>query len=567
MRWRLLILLLVLGVVVFAWARLGRGPEIAAGTTLEWTLAGEYQEIGDLPPLARLLGAEGKPFVSVLSQFAKLERDSRIERVVLRIRPLLISWAKAQELRDAIGRLREAGRKTVAYLEVENYGANLEYYVASAADEIVLAPGTPTPLVGLKAEYLFLGGFWQKLGIDLDAVGVGEYKSATEFYSGREMSGPHREMATSLLDSLHEQFVAGISSGRELSQEAVQQAIEAAPLAGKQMVERGLIDRVAHYDLVLSSDEVTITSGEYAGVDPATVGFEAEAQFALIHGTGNVTSGGGQFTRQGNPVFSADAVTEALEDAANDSEIRAIILRVDSPGGSAAAAEALWRAIRLAREKKPLVASFSDLAASAAYYAGAGADAVVAQPATLTGSIGAFALRPSFAELFNKLEIGTEFMQRGSYAKLFAFTQPLSTESRERFRGDVKRAYDLFVQRVAEGRQLDSPQVDQVARGRVWTGSQAAERGLIDQLGGLRQAVLLAKEKTGLAADADVALVPYPGPTPLAGQLGELLRNELRRMARIDLPFDQVVLRWLRWLEGIPMGAPVYLPPVAIEIR
>jgi protease-4 len=570
MRWLRILVVAVLAAIVIAAIHLQRrGPTIAEGSALSMPLAGAYVEAaspGLLAQATALLVPPPPSFTALLSELAKAERDDRLDTVVFRIRTLGIRWGKAQELRRAIARLRESGRKTVAYLEVAGYGGNLEYYVATACDEIVLAPGVPSPLVGLRAEYLFLGGFWESLGLEVDVLGVGEYKGAVETIGGREMSGPNREMANSLLDSIESQFLADVAAGRQVTEADVRAAVDASPLPPAALVERGLVDGVAHWDEVFDrlGDPPRVKSDAWARVPAGAVGFEPVARFALVYGAGNVVQGEG---RGAGPVFSADVVAEALEQAAEDDAVDAILLRLDSPGGSGAAAEQVWRAVRLAREHKPVIATMSDLAASAAYYVAAATDHVVAHRGTYTGSIGVFVVRPSIGGLLDKLEIGHETLLRGEHADLLAMMRPLSPETRAAFRRDVQGSYVQFVERVAEGRQLPVDEVDPVARGRVWTGEQALGRGLVDQIGGLREAVLVAKERVGLDPDADVELVVFPAPKPLIEQLSEGLGGAARAAVRGAFTLPAPVATAAAWLRDLPPGTQAWLPPIAIEIR
>jgi protease-4 len=563
--------LLVLGVVTLLAVVLlrGRGPEIAPGSVLVVDLEGDYIEAPEEPLVARLLGTARRPLAALLSELGKAERDERLSAVHFRIRSLDLGWGKAQELRGAIERLRERGRHTVAWLEIEKFGPNLEYYVASAADEVWMAPGARNPLVGLAAEHLFLGGLFEKIGVEVEYERVGAYKSAVETISETKMSEANREMSTAILDSLDGQFVRGIAAGRKLDEARVREAIDAAPTSPAEMLAHGLVDGVGFHDEILkkAGDPEVVEATEYAAVDPADVGFAPEASFALVYGSGPVVSGTGTSSRRGAPVLASRTVAKAIADAAEDDGIRAIVLRVDSPGGSALASDEVWRAMRRARERgKPVVASFSDVAASGGYYVACGADKVVAEPGTLTGSIGVFVLRPVLAGAFEKLGIGVESMTRGAHADLLLSTRPLSPGTRERVRADVEGVYRLFVERVAEGRGLGTEAVDAVGRGRVFTGEQARENGLVDVLGGLRTAVVEAKRAAGLAEDADVALVPYPPPRPLIEQLTEAAAL---RMAEAGswLPVPAALQTLADTLSALPSGAALVIPPVLPQVR
>ena len=539
------------------------------GSILLLDLAGEYVEAAEPPLLSRLLAEPRRPFVSLLSELAKAERDDRLAAVVLRVRGLQVGWAKAQELREAIGDLARGGRRVVAYLELETFASNLDYFVASAAQGVYASPAMRAPLVGLAAEYLFLGGLWEIFGVELEVERVGRYKTAADTIAGRSMSQANREMADALLDSLDAQFVEGIAQSRNLPREAVRATIDAAPIDSQEMLAHGLIDEALFFDELVEKlgGGPVVRGADYAAVEPASVGFDPVARFALVYGSGGVVLGDGSVSPTGGPILASDAVSEALENAAMDPSIDAIIFRIDSPGGSALASDIVWRAAeRTKREGKPLIASFSDVAASGGYYVAAGADAIVASPASITGSIGVFALRSVLGGLYDKLDIGFESLVRGAHADLLTTSRPLSEASRERMRAEVVSIYDLFVERVAEGRALEVQRVDALGRGRVWTGAQAAERDLVDALGGLRAATRRAKQELELDPDADVALVVYPPPMTFVEQIAEFLGGG---RARLGLRAPQ--LEWVRrlepWLRAAAEGAPVALLPFAIDVR
>ena len=566
-RFRRIVFVLALIALALWWLLPSRGPEIAPGSTLAFEISGEYVEASEPPILARLLGDRRHSFIALLSELRKAERDERLAVVVLRIRDIEIGWAKAQELRAAILALRASGRRVIAYLETTKLGANLEYYVAVAANEVRAAPATRSAMIGLAAEYLFLGGLWEKLGIDVEVERVGEYKGAAETLSEREMSDANREMANSLLDSIDAQFVAGIAEGRRLPPAAVRRAIDEAPITPAQLQNRQLIDGIQFWDELieeLGGPQKLVGAKDYASVDPAVVGFAPTARFALIYGSGNVVVGSGTVSRSGSPIFASDTVSQALEDASKDATIQAIILRIDSPGGSPLAADLIWRAARKARAQgKPVIVSCSDLAASAAYYSAAGADAIVALPGSLTGSIGVFVLRPVLRGLLEELDIGVESLTRGGYASLLLASEPLSERTRQWLHAEVVSIYDLFLSRVSDGRDMTVEQVDKVARGRVFTGEQAMGNGLVDDVGGLRVAVRRALTQLELDPETDVALIPFPAPVSLAEQFDQMLNN-LRAQAD---PIGVALRRAEPWLEAIRAGAPTLLPPFIPMIR
>lgn len=563
----LVVLLAVLLAMLFFQER--GGPEISPGSTLVLELEGTYVEAQRSSLVARALGEDQRPFAALLSTIAMAERDDRLAAVVLVIRPLSIGWGKSGELREAIARLRAAGRKTIAFLEIASFSASREYYVATAADEVYVVQGGAVPVVGLAAEYFFLGGLWEKLGVTFEVGKAGKYKSAVESYAGTGMSEPTREMTASLLDSANDAFVDAIADGRGMSREAVVTAIDAGPVLPVELVMQGFADGSLHVDELLEQMPGEIVREHtYARVLPSEVGFQPVATVALVYGSGTVVQGRGSRSRSGGPVMASETVSDAIRDAAEDPEIDAILLRIDSPGGSALAAEEIWRAVVSARQYgKPIIASFSDLAASGGYYVAAAADGIVSNGGTLTGSIGVFAIRPVLGGTLDKLGIGLESMTRGRYADLLLAGEPLSEGARARLQGMVLSTYELFLERVAQGREMPIGEVDAVAQGRVWTGRQALDVGLVDELGGLRVAVNRIRRDLQLDPDADVELVPRPAPKQLSEEIAELLDARLARAVREGLPLPGAARVFESWWTELPTDSPLLVPPGLVEIR
>ncbi len=567
-KYRGLLIGAIVGVLLLWFLIPGRGPTIEDDSILVINLSGNYVESADPSFLMQLLPESHRSFVALLSELKKAERDDRLSAVIFRLRSLDIGWAQAQELRTAIQQLSAAGRRTIAYMEIGGMSANIEYYVASAADEVRSSPAASSGLVGLAAEYLFLGQMWKNLGIDFDVARAGKYKSAVETIAGEEMSEAYREVANSILDSINAQFISGIAASRGLTPEIVQFAIDSAPMTPKALEELSLIDKIEFFDEMIESLEGTVVNeAEYAQIEPASLGWEPVARLALIYGSGAVVVGKGSTNSRGNPMLASDSVAAALENAANDSNIQAIIFRIDSPGGSVLASDIVWRALEVAKQSgKPVIASFSNVAASGGYYVAAGADVILAPPGSLTGSIGVFALRPVLGELLDKLDIRVERMTRGAHADLLLGSKRLSPGTAALLRDEVEAIYELFVDRVADGRKLSREEVEALAQGRVWTGEQAFEHGLIDGLGGLREAVARAKQALDLDPDADVALAPYPPPGSLADQLSEILRGvALRAVPSLSLP--GLAGRIQDWLVAVPVGVPALIPPFVLDIR
>ncbi|MCP5070006.1 MAG: signal peptide peptidase SppA [bacterium] len=558
------LLLAIIGAYWFQTRPMGVEP----GSVVVIQLQGSYADAPANPLLARLTGRGENSLTFLLGELAKLERDERVDTVVFRIRSLSLGWGRVEEIREAIARLAKKGRKTVAYLEVEGFG-NGSYVVATAAERIVAAPGHRNPFVGLAGEYLFLGGLFEKLGVEIEYERIGRYKSAVESYAKKEMSEPAREMQEALVDSIQERFLEIVAEGRGLEPSAISKAIDQAPTGGEPMIRLGLIDEIKTWKALMDGfgEQPVLKASDYAQVGFDSLDFEPEATFALVHGSGPVLIGKGQYASGGSPVLASDTVARALREAAEDPEVQAIVFRINSPGGSALASDIVWQAVQDVRKKgKPVIASMSDVAASGGYYVAAGADKIVSHHTTYTGSIGVFVLRPVIGGLLEKLGVGVETITRGPHAGLLLGSEPLSDETRAVLRDDVEGVYELFLERVAEGRGLERDAVDAIARGRVWTGAQALEIGLVDSLGGLRDAVVEAKRLVDLEDDAPVVLVQYPRPRPLAEELMELFGGIQSAIAP-ELPLPGTLGSLVRLVRVLPVGAPLLVPPGLMEVH
>jgi len=566
-RWIVITLLAV--VAVYAISKISGAPSIADGSTLVVELSGNYVEAADTPSFSQLLGMDRRSLLGTLSELRKAERDDRITHVLLVVRGLQVGWAKAQDLRDAIHALSKAGRHPVAYLEVEGFGANRDYYVASAAEKLYMAPGSGAPLIGLAEEHWFLGGLWDYLGVTVQVAQAGNYKGAADSIVGHSMNEFYREQSNRLLDSFDGLFVGGIAEARGVPVETVRKVIASAPSRPDVLEELKLIDGVRTRAALieeLGKDKI-VEASDYAAVDAASLGFDPHATFALIYGSGTIQTGKGSMSRTGQPVFASETVIEALQAAAADDAIRAIVLRIDSPGGGAFPSEQIWQAIREARKKKPIVASFSDYAASGGYYLASATDAIVAQPATLTGSIGVFAVRPSLHGVLERFGVGIATLDRAPHAEINLMTPEMSQDTKDWLQADVDDTYQRFLARVAEGRSRSVAEIDAIAGGRVWTGEQAVTRGLVDVLGGLRVAVEKAKERTGIAAAEDVALAVYPPPKPLAEQLREALHMSVAQNVAAALPWSRALASAASWFDAIGVEGTVLAPSLWVEIR
>ncbi len=561
-------ILLGLLALVVVWMFTGNSePAIEDGSTLVVDIQGAYVD-GVVSPMLSLFAGPEQSLLQAVSRLRKAERDPRIETVLLRIRGVEMGWGQAEELRGRIAALGEAGKRTIALLEYEGYG-NGSYYLASAAGHVAATPGGHNPFVGIAGEYLFYGGLMEKLGIEVEYERIGQYKSAVESYAHSKATDPNREMMRSMLGSVEKTFVGAIADSRGMTADEVREIIDGAPTSPTEMLDAGLIDQIAFYDELMESlgDPTTVDSATYDGVSPETVGFEPVSTLALIYGSGPVVTGSGDRTASGGRVMASETVAASIREAVENEDVSAIIFRVNSPGGSPLASDLILRELERAQEEgKPVVVSMSDYAASGGYYVAAGADSIVSYAATLTGSIGVFTIRPSFGGLYEKLGIGFESVTHGANADLLLVSDALTPEARGVLKRDVESIYSLFLDRVVDGRGMSRDAVHAIAQGRVWTGEQAVEIGLVDRIGGLRVAVEEAMELADLDPGADVGIIEYPRPKPLGQQLAELLG--VRATASLaELPLPPALRQMLVTFEALPAGKPMLVMPGHITIH
>ncbi len=561
------IFVVLLLVVLVGFALFGGGPRIPDRGVLIVELAGDFEEAPPTDLLSRF-AARGPALPTLILQLDKAGADRRVVGVIVHVRGLDLGIARIQELRDSIARLRSAGKPVIALLDVARLNATRELYLASAAERVYVVPGYVGPVAGIAGEVLTLGGLLAKGGVAVEYERIGIYKSAPEVLAERELSDVARKSIDELLDGLYGQMVVGIAEGRELSPDAVRALVEASPATPEEYVAADLADGIASRPELLERVEFEgaeeIALGDYAEVDPRELGLRDGPAIGLVFGDGAIEQSRGRAPRPG--VFAADAIVRALRDAADDEEVRAIVLRVNSPGGSPLASDEIWRELRAIKKRKPVVVSMGDAAASGGYYVASAADAIVAQPATQTGSIGVYLQRINLAGLFEKLDIGVEVFARGRHATMVASSRPLTADQRTRIREVVAAEYEAFLGRVSSGRGLSREAIDALGQGRVFLGAAAREAHLVDELGGLDAAVARAKREAGIPAEVDPKRVVYPGARSLAEQIDEITRGDLagsllRGLLETRVP--AVVRAW----GAVSHGEIALLPPYWVVIR
>ena len=491
----------------------GRAPQVSGNSTLVLKIGGDLQETEPGGVIGQFF--EAPPTVrSIVDSLRKAKVDRRISSVVIRPTGAAALWGKVQEVRDAIVDFRRSGKPIVAYLE---YGGEQEFYLASACDKVFLMPTASLDLTGMASYELFLRGTLDKIGAYPDTLHVGQYKTASNTFTEHTFTPAHREMAESLNADLYEQLIRGLASGRHKSEQEIRTLVDHGPFLPEDAVRAGLVDDVAYEDEL--DDKVQLAKGsvnfvserQYRQVSPASLGLNRGPRIAVIYGIGVIASGESNYDSPSGQVLGADTMVEYLRKARADASIKAIVLRIDSPGGSAIASDVIWREVSLTRNAKPVIASMSDVAASGGYYIAMPAHAIVAEPATLTGSIGVVMLKFVIEGTLKKLGLNVEGVKNGRYADLYSPVRAFSPEERAKIQEHMQATYDTFVEKAAAGRNTTPERIDAVAQGRVWTGAQAKQIGLIDELGGLDRALALAKQRAKLAPDSEVEIVVYPG--------------------------------------------------------
>jgi protease-4 len=580
--------LVVVAGVVLLFASFGDSePDIGDNSVLVLKVAGSFPDyVSEDPFASRFLGRDDRSLTRLLSEIKKAKADKRIGAILLEIDMTMIGWGKADEIRDQIADFRSTGKPVYAYME---YGTNKEYYLATACDRIYVAPIGDLFIIGLTADVMSLGGSLDKLGVKPDFYQIGKYKTAPEQYTRKDMSEASREVINSILDEFFARYVNTIAATRKKSVEDVRALIDNAPLGAWDAKQAGLIDDAKYRDEV--EDELKkrlgykdddklrkVKESDYRRVRPESVGLGEGERIALIFASGPI--GGGQ-SNDGS-AFSdqsagSDTVVKALNEARDDKDVKAIVLRVDSPGGTSYASDVIWHAVEKAKAQKPVVVSMGDVAASGGYYISATASKIVAHPSTITGSIGVYAGKPVIKGFYDWIGVNNEYVLRGKQAGMFRETEPFNDDERAKFEGMLKRFYyNDFLPKVAKGRGRDLEYVDSVGQGRVWTGTQARERGLVDEFGGLEKAVEVAKQLANIPADKGVRRVVFPAPRTFLQQwLGSgeedaasVKAREQRAAIESVLPAEmRRALRYVSVLENMKRGETMAMLPFDLQIK
>lgn len=482
--------------------------------------------LSDQAPANPFSGLRSPSLVSLVETLETAESDDRVKGVFVRASETGMDPAQAEEIHDALLSMRANGKFVVVHAQGFEDPSVTSYFAATAADEIWLQPTANFVATGLAVETPFFGGVFEKYGVDAEFEQFYEYKNAANSFTQTGYTDAHREATLALLSSIYDESVDRAAKARRdrgLTPEQMRALLLSSPYSAEDAASAGLVDQLGQ---VVDAREAALDrAGEdaelldvfdYAHANPAP--YRTGPVIAMVSAQGEVVTGESSpsFFGAASGVFG-DTIADAILDAAEDDEVRAIVIRIDSPGGSAIASDQIWDAVERAQETgKPVIASFASVAASGGYYIAAGSDAIVANANTLTGSIGVYGGKIVLDDLFQSFDFNLEPLAvGGDFALAYSSSERFSPAQRAAFRGMLADVYEDFTGKVAEGRGLTQAEVEQIARGRVWTGAAALEVGLVDEIGGYRDAIALAKDLAGLAPEDDVTLRSFPAePSP-----------------------------------------------------
>jgi len=511
------ILVIVIGVVcLVALASLrSRPPSVAAGSTLVLHLNGEISERAPLELPFALGQRTPLTIEQTWSLLRKAASDKRIKAVVVEPMGAQLGWAKMQELRLELARFRQSGKPLYAYLKTPS---TRDYYIATAASKIYLAPEDLLDMKGLRLELMYFKRTLDKLGVTVYVDHDGKYKDYGDMFTRTSLSPESREVYTSIIDLLYADLIKTVGVSRKRSAMEVQAAIDSGPLLSDQVLARGLVDGLCYEDEMygklkkeLKDDVRKIGEREYLRVPESDAGINGKVRFAYVAAEGAITRGdpssGGGYNSEG---IESESFIKVLDRVANSSSYKGVIVRIDSPGGEVFASDAIWRAMNELARKKPVVISMSDAAASGGYYIAMNGTPIVAYPGTLTGSIGVVFGKPNLRGLYDKLGIDKDMLSRGRFAEIDSDYKPMDDAERTKLKEGIDQNYRDFVKKVADSRKRPVNQIEPIAQGRVWLGEQARENGLVDELGGLDRAIDVLKRKASVPATDTVSLSIYP---------------------------------------------------------
>lgn len=532
---------LVLILVLIVWAA-WKPARLAANSVLVIDASGEIDE--QRPP--NILGALSGTVVPVQHDYVdaidSARNDPRITGMVVRIGSLDTGWGKLEEIRSHLLAFQQSGKPSICYLGYDGIG-NREYYLASACQQIWLVPTAPVSIRGMMAEAVFFRGTLDKLKVIPEFYHIAEYKTAYNMFTEKKFTPPHREEVESVLRSIYRQYVNETAQARHMDPAKFEEQITRGPLLTSEAVENRIVDRLAYWDQV--QDYFKSRDHDWNPVSltryRAFIKNPPGEQIAVVYATGLIVSGHSGNSPVSGILMGGDSVASDIRSARTDSSIKAIVLRVDSGGGSVVASEVIRREIELAHGVKPVVVSMSDVAASGGYWIASPANKIVAEANTITGSIGVLIGKLNLAGLYSLLGMSTDYVATSDNATLFSDQQNFTPQQRAYIEKSLQDTYSQFTKGVAQGRGIPIEKVDQIGKGREWSGAQAKELGLVDEIGGLDRAIEVAKQLAHIPASQPVHIVRLPEEKSILEQLFQREVDEMSASRSLDATLRQLV--------------------------
>jgi protease-4 len=528
-------------------------PQIAANSVLVLRLAGEIPEKApiDLPDF---LGGGKTPLttVNIYSLLRKAAADPNIRALAIQPDSISAGWGKLEEIRSDIEQFHKSGKPVFAFLRQPT---TREYYISLPADRIYLGDQEPVFVKGLRAETLYFKKTLDKLGVIVDVEHAGKYKDFGDMFTRSDMSAETREVITGLVDDLYGNMVARIAAARKKTPDQVRAIIDQGPFTSTQALQAGLVDELRFEDQMwgelkdkLGASFTRVPADKYSAVPDSSA---AASHIAFVVASGDIVRGDPADDGTETGTLTSFGFNRMLRQVGGDSNIRGVIVRIDSGGGEATASDEMWREMNLLSKKKPMVISMSDMAASGGYYMAMTGDPIVAYPETETGSIGVVFGKPNLRGLYDKVGVTKDAIQRGKNADIDSDYTPLTPDQRQLLRVGIDESYRDFVSKVAAARHRTYDQIEPVAQGRVWLGSRAKEHSLVDELGGLDTAIALVKKKANIPAGENVALMVYPPRVSLFNFLTKKSQTDMFESAR-DAKLREVFgpVPYHAWMKG-----------------
>jgi protease-4 len=491
--------------------------------------------------------------------------DPRIKGIVLKIAYINTGVAKIEDIGRLIKDFRKSGKKVIAYIED---GGLKEYYLATFADKIYAFKGSQIFLKGLAAEAVFIKNTLNKLGIQAQLFNIGEYKTAANMFTQEQMTPPHKESLERLLGDIYDSILAGIATNRKLEIESVKKIVEESPITNQAYLEAKLIDDTLYEDEILKEEQDYImVSFDIYKETKSPYPFKGIKKIAVIFASGEIHLGkSGNKSLFGSEVLGSDTVARDLRRARSNPFIKAVVLRIDSPGGSAIASDVIRREAEKVAEEKPLVISMSDTAASGGYWLSMSTSHILALPQTITGSIGVIAGKFVLKNLYEKIGIKKEIIKTSKYADMFWDNRHFNQNEQEKMENMMNHMYQLFLEVVSKNRNMKTEEVDKIARGRVWAGNSAYNLKLVDKLGGLDEAIIEAKKLADIPANEKIGIKIYPQKKTLLDMVFDLIGSKVKAQApAVDLNLDPVDLLKSK-IDMYKKFFPAYIMPYQIVI-